>query len=277
MRSASTERLDELDEEIVFSAASGSVRELERVARALRHPAHALALRMLGNHDDAEDASQEAIIRVITRLSSYRGESKFSTWAWTVMTRAVLDHMKRSQRRGPSNLEEFEEDLAQGAELGASVNELDPEERALLWQVKIGCARAMLQCLDLDARAAYVLGEVLELDAPTCARVLEISPATFRKRLSRARKTLYATLARMCGVASPGRGSCRCVRRLEPARRLGRLDERDRGDDTRSVEELAEYVRGLHELQRPPAFFRADPLESAPETLLERVMEACVG
>ena len=174
--------------------------------------------------DDAEDATQEALLKIVTRLSTFRRESRFSTWAWSVAARSILD-FKRGRARAPQlSFEDFEADLARDLDLTTSPR---AEDAVYLAQVKIGCARAMLQCLDGDHRVAYVLGEILGLDQREAARALGVSDAAFRKRLARARERVSATVRRACGLVND-KAPCRCHRRLVPAQRLGRIDERNR-------------------------------------------------
>jgi hypothetical protein len=83
---------------------------------------------------------------------------------------------------------------------------------------------AMLLCLDLPHRAAYVLGDILELDHSEAAEILEIAPASYRKRLSRARAQVQAFTARHCGLAART-APCSCRKRLPAALKLQRLPE----------------------------------------------------
>ena len=119
----------------------------------------------------------------------------------------------------------------------------------------------MLQCLDTDHRIAFVLGEILELTGSEAAQVLEIEPATFRKRLSRARATLAEFLQANCGVAQPD-AACACHRRLDRALELGRV-QRDQPDaqahQAQQAEPLPALRRRLHTLPseaRPGALLR---------------------
>ena len=93
---------------------------------------------MLHHHHDAEDATQEALVRVVTNLATFRGESRFSTWSWTIATRCVLDFRNGRARRSGVTAEAFAADLADGM---ASTATPDPETSALLGQVKLGCGR----------------------------------------------------------------------------------------------------------------------------------------
>ncbi|MEM6928442.1 MAG: RNA polymerase sigma factor [Myxococcota bacterium] len=254
--------------EQVARAIDGDRDAVAGIVTALERPFFHLALRMLMQHDDAEEACQEALLRVVTRLSSWRGESRFSTWAWSVATRSVLDYGRGRARRPLLSFDDFALDLEQ-------LRDDDAEERVedavLLAQVKVGCARAMLQCLDGDHRVAYVLGEILGVDGPEAAVALGLAPAAYRKRLSRARQRLAAALSRSCGVRREEAG-CRCHRRVAPARAKGRLDARDAA--TLDLPELREQVRSLDAIQATAQFFAADPQASVAERVLPAVERA---
>ncbi len=173
---------------IVEMATAGDRAALDRLVRELQKPLYNLALRMMANHFDAEDATQEALLRIVTHLSSFRGESSFSTWAWTIATRTVLAQRGRRDKH-PIAVADFEADLLQASDDTA---EERVEDAVLLQQVKLGCGRAMLLCLDDDQRIAYVLAEILEVPGPEASIALGISAAAFRKRASRARQRVIA-------------------------------------------------------------------------------------
>ncbi len=259
--------MEQIDSALVELATEGDADAIETIVSALSRPVYNLALRMLHAHHDAEDATQEAVLRVVTNLSSFRGDSRFSTWAWSVATRAVLDHARGRARRAALTAQEFGDDLADGL---ASTSTPDPETAALLSQVKLGCGRAMLQTLDGDLRVAYTLGEILELDQREAAAALGISDAAYRKRLSRARTRLRAVLDENCGIVDSA-NACRCIRRRERAVSLGRLEPRDAVD--LDVDELATMIDQLEGLGRVAAYFRADPMIDASDRLLPRIRE----
>src|SRR5262249_45238146 len=152
--------------------------------RAVQRDVYGLALRFLWHPEDAEDATQEILIRIVTGLGGFRGESSFRTWVYRIACNALLGLRKKRMEERTVSWEEFGEDLGQGlsdAPLRAAGR---VDEALLLEEVKVGCTHAMLLCLDRDHRLAYVLGAILELEHREAAEVLAISPAAFRKRLS---------------------------------------------------------------------------------------------
>lgn len=76
-------------------AAEGNREALAELVRQIQHPMYRLAIRFLGNPEDAQDACQEILIRIVTRLGTFEGRSKFSTWAYTVGIRSLLRTRKR--------------------------------------------------------------------------------------------------------------------------------------------------------------------------------------
>ncbi|HKP62578.1 MAG TPA: RNA polymerase sigma factor [Polyangiales bacterium] len=242
--------MDQVTVELVAEAAGGDRRAVERIVRSLERPVYAVALRMLMEPRDAEDATQEALIRIVTRLAQFRGESRFSTWALRIAIRRIVDY--REQRAPRLGFQQFADDLADGLEPDAVER---PEDAVLYRQLKQLCTRAMLQCLDVDHRIAFVLGEILELTSSEAAEVLEVDPATFRKRLSRARTALTTFLEQHCGVASE-QAACACHRRLPRALELGRVKPEVQPAPSAEVSALRRRLKLLPHDERAGALYR---------------------
>jgi RNA polymerase sigma factor (sigma-70 family) len=200
-------------EQIARDALDGDRDALDALVRALQGDIFGLALRMLWNREDAEDATQEILIRIVTHLSQFSFRSSLKSWAYRVTVNYVLDVKKSAIERLHLNFERFAEDLDKGLE---SASATDTERSLLIEEVKIGCSMAMLQCLDRAHRAAYVLGEIMELSGPEAAEILEISPALFRKRLQHAREAVLTFTTSHCGLVSDS-ARCQCHRRVPAA------------------------------------------------------------
>jgi RNA polymerase sigma factor (sigma-70 family) len=171
-------------EDLAQRAVDGDRDALDRVVRDLQNDIYGLALRMLWNREDAEDATQEILVRAVTRLAQFDFRSKLKTWVYRIAVNYILDVKKSSVERMHLTFERFADDLAEGL---SSDGPTDAERSLLTEEVKIGCTLGMLQCLDRPHRLAYVLGEILDLAGPDAAEALAISPALFRKRLQHAR------------------------------------------------------------------------------------------
>jgi RNA polymerase sigma factor (sigma-70 family) len=240
------------------------------LVRRLQGPFHDLARRLLLDPGDAEDAVQEALLRVVGHLAQFDGRARFSTWAWRVALNACLDAREKRYRAPVLAAADFAADLAAGLDPEAPER---PEDAALLGEVKIGCGIAMLSTLDGDHRAAYVLGDVLELDGVEAAAVLGIEPAAYRKRLSRARARVAAALQRWCGIARE-ENPCRCHRRLARARELGRVPREPVAARSLDLPALRAQVRRMEALRAAAAYYRADGSLRPPPDLARRVREA---
>lgn len=263
--------MNETIEESVAQAVEGDGAALERVLRAVQDDVYGLALRMLGHPADAEDVSQEALIRIATQLSRFEGRSRFRTWAYRVAVRSILNS-KRGRFEHGMSFEQYGEDLLAGRR--APPSELDgPERERLRNEVKIACTLAMLMCLDRDHRFAYVLGDIFELSGAEAAEVLEITPAAFRKRLSRARARVEAFTAARCGVVSSD-APCSCSSRIAPALELGRIDAQDLLFTSHPVAaaqpaEARAVVELLSSACDAATLMRSNPRFAAPQTLLD--------
>ena len=204
-------------EDLVAAAQQGDREALEAVVRQIQDQVHHLAIRMLVNPDDAAEATQEILIRVVTRLSTFRGSSAFPTWVYRVASNYLLNARKIRDRDPGLDFETFRQDLESGLSESPA-----PDDQVLLNELRISCTLAMLLCLDLKHRIAYVLGDILELDHTEAAEVLEISRANYRKRLSRARGEVVAFTSKSCGLANPS-ARCSCPGRLPAAVAKGRV------------------------------------------------------
>lgn len=250
-------------EELVLRARSGDRPALEQVVSSIQPDVYALALRFLWHPQDAEDAAQEILVRIVTRLGSFEGRSRFRTWVYRVASNALLTMAPKPAESQSVSFDEFGADLARGLSDARLESPPEVEESLLLEEVKIGCTHAMLLCLDRAHRLAFILGEILEMDHREGAWVLGISPAAFRKRLSRARERLTAFMAGHCGLFDP-RNPCRCRRRVRAAMRLGRVDPRNllfasNAAHARRFPEVLAEIRRLEETRRAAAFYRSHP------------------
>ena len=207
-------------EDLARLAIDGDRGALDLVVRELQPDIYGLALRMLWNKEDAEDATQEILVRIVTRLSQFAFRSRLRTWAYRVAVNYILDVKKSEVERLHLSFEHFADGLTQGLDVEGTS---DTEQSLLVEEVKVGCTLAMLQCLDRPHRLAYVLGEIMELSGPEAAEALDISPELFRKRLQHARAAVVSFTKAHCGLVSDA-APCRCNRQVASAVKDGRVD-----------------------------------------------------
>jgi RNA polymerase sigma factor (sigma-70 family) len=241
-------------EELARRAVAGDRHAVASVVRALQGNVYGLALRMLWRREDAEDATQEILVRVVTRLAQFDFQCRLETWVYRVATNYLLDVKKSCVERQRLNFSSFADDLSEGLSADGPA---DAERSLLTEEVKIGCTLGMLQCLDRPHRLAYVLGDLLELPATDAAQILDLEAPAFRKRLQRAREAIESFTRAHCGLVSDV-AACRCNRRAPEAVRLGRvraesLDFAEAGSsflEARALIRRVEQARWALELHR---------------------------
>lgn len=265
---------------LALRARSGDRAALEELVAALERRIYPLAYRFLHHREDARDATQEILILVITKLSSFRGDSAVETWAYRVACRHLLRARSNASNAHNGGRTVSFEQLAE-RDLGQPPNEIEPaalaraDARLLEEEVFLGCTQAMLQALDRPSRIAFVLGAICELDSKEAAYALGIGEAAFRKRLSRARATLDAFAGRHCGVADPA-NRCRCAYQVNHGMRLGRLDPgclRYAQPAPRSSLETLRAFGELGKVRSSLELYRAQPAPRSPDELAARVRE----
>lgn len=248
----------------IEAARRGNRAALAAVVRAAERPIHNLAIRMLANRADAEDAVQEILIKLVTHLGSLRDVGAAAGWALRIACRHLVEERKRGRiEMMRLTFEGFAADLERG--LAPLVEgELSEVETALaIEEVKVGCTLAMLTCLTREARIAYLLGDVFEMTDTEAAAVLDIGPAAYRQRLRRARASVTAFVAARCGIASD-RAACRCAHRVSAALACGRV-RRGRSEFGIEASEraqsagLRQHVAELEEGRRAAALMRSNP------------------
>lgn len=206
--------------DLVAQAMSGDARALDALCRGLESPVFRLCLRMLGSRRDAEDATQEILVKVITHLSDFEGRSAFMTWVHRIAVRHVLALRESKAEARAVAMDDFPALIDSGLAFAASAPPPTPEERVLAKEVRLSCTQGMLLALGRDERLAIVLVDVLGLDAAEAAEVAEVGHDAMRKRLSRARERLEAFLKAKCGIANPD-APCRCERQIPAKQSMG--------------------------------------------------------
>jgi RNA polymerase sigma factor (sigma-70 family) len=211
------------DAALVVRAKRGERDALEALIQRHQPWIYNIVLRMVGNPQDAEDVSQEVLLKLLTRLSTFERRSSFRTWLYRIVVNHVLTLRRRPwERLFPSF--EHQAGLMDGMGLAEpAVGEPGPEEQALEAETRVGCMTAMLLCLDRVQRMALVLGAVFGVDSALGGVLMDTSPDNYRQILSRARKQLGNFMNDRCGLMNES-NPCRCARKTQAAIRAGLVD-----------------------------------------------------
>src|ERR1700730_10470184 len=258
------------DEELVSNAQAGDKDALEKLVRRHQYWVFNIALRMVWYREVAEDATQEILIKVVTKLSTFRGQSRFRTWLYRIAFNHLLNVRKS----------EFEEQSISFTDMGRALDETpdfdlpDPksvpvELPLLVEEARIGCMTGMLVCLDRRQRLAFILGEYFGVTSEVGGEVMEVSPDNFRQLLSRARRDLYQFMNEKCGLVNAA-NPCRCAKKTRAFMQAGYVNP-DRMEFTKgrlaSVSDVAPHrLNELETLDRKHAeLFRDHGFLAAPD------------
>ena len=203
------------DRELLRLVYSGSKTALELLISRHQGWIYNIAVRMVCQPQDAEDATQEILIKVITRLSTFRGESAFRTWLY----RLAFNHLLNMKRTHIETRWTSFEDYGRALDNTPDADPRDPSSappdvRLLVEEAPIGCTTGMLLCLDREQRLTYVLGEIFGATDRVGAELLEISRDSFRQKLARARRDLRNFMQDKCGLVKAS-NPCRCARKTQ--------------------------------------------------------------
>ena len=203
------------DLELVRRAQAGNREALEHLIT--RHQAwiYNNALRMVYLPEDAEDATQEILIKVITKLSTFEGRSRFSTWLYRLVVNHILNLKRGRAEAAGWTFSRYGESLDATPDMELpDPNTVPADLKLLVDEVRIGCTTGMLLCLDREQRLVYVLGEIFGVTDAIGAELLEISRQNFRQKLSRARRDLHSFMQNQCGLVNTA-NPCRCARKTQ--------------------------------------------------------------
>ncbi len=214
---------DAEDESCVRRAQSGSRDALEEVVVRHQRWIYNIALRMLYYPHDAEDATQEILIKLITKLSTFEGRSSFRTWLYRMVVNHVLN-MKRKAWEDKVNFVDYGRDLDATPDMELVDRQSVPADVALLVdEARIGCTSGMLLCLDREQRLVYILGAIFGVTDVVGAELLEIGRDAFRQKLARARHDLHAFMHNQCGLVNTA-NPCRCAKKTRGFAKAGYLN-----------------------------------------------------
>lgn len=170
---------------------------------------------MLGTFADAEDAAQDILLKMITHLSSFRGDSAFTTWVFRIAVNHLKNYKKHMFARFPLSFEYYGDDIENGKIQDVPDLTQNVEKDLLAEELKMSCTNVMLQCLDPESRCIFILGTMFQLDSRIAGEILEMTPEAYRQRLSRVRRKMADFLGQYCGEYGDGR--CKCKDRVNYA------------------------------------------------------------
>ena len=215
---------DASDLELVAEIRGGSRQALEELVA--RHQAwiYNISLRMVYHAQDAEDVTQEVLIKVVTKLSTFEGRSSFRTWLYRITVNHVLNMKRRRLEEFGWTFERYGSGLNNAPDLDLPDPRSVPVDVQLLVdEARIGCSSGLLLCLDREQRVVYILGAIFGVSDAVGAELMEISRDNFRQKLSRARRDLHSFMNDQCVLINTA-NPCRCAKKTQAFMKAGYVD-----------------------------------------------------
>lgn len=169
-------------EELIKRSQRGDTDAFQKLAQSYKSRIYSLALRMLGNPTDAEDAAEESVIKLYYSMKKFRGQSSFSTWVYAVTRNTCLDMLRKNEKkRTDIDLEEVEYFITS--------HDGDPEEASERGH-KVAFLKKAINSLPEENRKTLILREMDGYSYEEIAELLNVSVGTVKSRISRAKERI---------------------------------------------------------------------------------------
>jgi RNA polymerase sigma factor (sigma-70 family) len=212
------------DRALVARARAGDRAALEELVRHHQGWIYNIAVRMLYHPQDAEDATQEILLKALTRLASFAGRSSFRTWLYRIVVNHVLNMKRGRVEQASTGFRSYGEALDNTPDLDLpDPSSVSADAHLLVAEAMLACTSGMLLCLDREQRLTYILGEIFGVTDAVAAEVLEVSCENFRQRLARARRDLRNFMNDKCGLVNRA-NPCRCAKKTRGFIQAGHVD-----------------------------------------------------
>lgn len=205
----------------INQALNGSEKALELIIVNIEEGIFNLSLRMLGRFEDAEDAKQDILIKVITNLSFFKGESLFSTWVYRIAVNHLLNEKNKQFVNQLLSFEIFGNDIDKYTMSSTDATGF-VEKNILSEELKMSCTNVLLQCLAPLDRFVFILGTMFRVESSIGGEITGLSADNFRQRLSRSKKVMSHFLSEYCEHG--GGKKCKCRNRVNYALNQQRID-----------------------------------------------------
>ena len=176
---------DRSDDELVAAAQRGDGAAMDALLRRHYDRVHAICRRIAGSTRDADDAAQEAMIRVVNNLDRFDGRSSFGTWVYRIATNTSLDELRKRKRRPQLHVVDDDEAPEPVDELSHRIVDAVADRLAI--------DEALAELPD-DFRIPVVMRDVGDLDYAEIALELDIPVGTVKSRIARGRRMLVERL-----------------------------------------------------------------------------------
>ena len=178
------------ERKLVERAQTGDLDAFEQIVTAYQAKVYTIALSIMGNRDDADDAAQEAFIKVYRSIGAFSFQAQFSTWLYRVATNVCLDALRRRKRAGAVSLDTDDEDAAP-----MQVPDMSPTPEDTYSQKEtVSLVRQAIARLSPEHQKVIVLRDISGRSYDEIAAMERCSVGTVKSRINRARQNLKKLL-----------------------------------------------------------------------------------
>ncbi|MGE5632629.1 MAG: sigma-70 family RNA polymerase sigma factor [Caulobacteraceae bacterium] len=181
--------MSDLEKLLIKKSKSGDIESFELLISSYDKKAYNIALRMMGNEEDAKDMAQEALIRVFKAVKDFKEQSSFSTWLYRIVTNVCLDELRRRKKEKTVSLENTVETDSGEMRLEVCSDKETPEnvyERLEQRQL----IKDAIKELNEEYRSVIILRDIQGFSYEEISSMLDCSLGTIKSRINRARSAL---------------------------------------------------------------------------------------
>ena len=238
----------EQDTHLVAKAVEGDKKALNDLLKRHNSFIYNIAIKMLGSPPDAQDVTQDILIRLVTNLSRYdASKAQFRTWLYRMAFNYILNYKKSKTEDMIVGFDMFFDFVD---EVSDDPSSIEDGQYIYSTETKIKCMTGMLMCVPREDRLLYILGDLFDIDHNLGAELFDVSKANFRKKLSRIRNNLRQWMNNRCGLINKD-NPCRCSRKTKGFIEQGIVDPDNLIWDKNYTSYIKDYsTNNLEEIQK---------------------------
>lgn len=237
------EEIEKQSQELVLLANKGNKAALDQLIRLHQPFIYNVAWKFTNDQDEAKDLTQEVLIKIITKLSTFQGKSSFRTWAYRILVNRFLETKRRPMEDRWLDFEDFANEL--NSIPNPELTLAEEEEQILRTKTaRVRCMSGMLMCLTREQRLIYLIGDVFGFDHNIGSEIFGLSKVNYRKKLSRTRKEFHAFMNKQCGLVHLD-NPCRCSKKAKAMEAAGKMQTNAKLFDPKYSATIAQYAHKM--------------------------------
>jgi len=185
--------MSDIEKKLVEKAKAGDIKAFEKLIEGCQKKVFNIALRMIGDYDEASELAQEAFLRAYKSIKNFKGDSLFSTWIYKVTTNVCLDELRRRKNK---NIISLDEDVEHdGNEFKRQVKDESPGPESLAERNEL--KRIVTEAINLlpeDYKVVIVLRDIQGFIYEEISNIIKCPAGTVKSRINRARQALKKIL-----------------------------------------------------------------------------------